>query len=143
LVKGQQLQSDTLDGQEYLADYLSSHADNQLTAEERRIADGHVGRCASCNSQLLDELVLKLTIRRNFCMFQPQLMSGLELAPRSFAAAKPRFWGFFGHNLPLAAPSPTGPQLAADFAAHLNAILFGNSMAALVAVRWIPWTARN
>jgi len=52
------------------------------------------------------------------------------------------FWGFFGHNLPPAAPSLTGPQLAAHFAAHRNAILFGNSMAALVAVLWIPWTAQ-
>lgn len=52
------------------------------------------------------------------------------------------FWGFFAHNLPPAAPSLTGPQLAAHFAAHRDAILFGNSMAALVAVLWIPWTAQ-
>src|SRR5215831_64748 len=52
------------------------------------------------------------------------------------------FWGFFGHNLPPPAPSLTGPQLAAHFAAHRNAVLFGNSMAALVAVLWIPWAAR-
>ena len=52
------------------------------------------------------------------------------------------FWGFFGHNLPPAAPSLTGPQLAAHFVTHRNAILFGNSMAALVAVLWIPWTAQ-
>lgn len=52
------------------------------------------------------------------------------------------FWGFFGHNLPPAAPSFSGPQLAAHFAAHRDALLFGNSMAALVAVLWIPWTAQ-
>lgn len=52
------------------------------------------------------------------------------------------FWGFFGHNLPPASPSLSAPQLAAHFVAHHNAILFGNSMAALVAVLWIPWTAQ-
>jgi hypothetical protein len=52
------------------------------------------------------------------------------------------FWGFFAHNLPPAAPSLTGPQLVTHFAAHREAILFGNSMAALVAVLWIPWTAQ-
>ncbi len=52
------------------------------------------------------------------------------------------FWAGFGHNLPPASPNLSGPDLAAHFALHHNAILFGNSMAALVAVLWIPWTAQ-
>lgn len=52
------------------------------------------------------------------------------------------FWGFFGHNLPPASPNLSGPDLAAIFAQHHTAILLGNSMAALVAVLWIPWTAQ-
>jgi hypothetical protein len=52
------------------------------------------------------------------------------------------FWGWFGHNLPPASPSLTASQLAAHYAVHHNAILLGNSMAALVAVLWIPWTAQ-
>jgi hypothetical protein len=52
------------------------------------------------------------------------------------------FWGWFGHNLPPASPNLTASQLAAHYAFHHNAILFGNSMAALVAVLWIPWTAQ-
>lgn len=52
------------------------------------------------------------------------------------------FWAGFGHNLPPASPSLSAPQLATHFLMHHNSILFGNSMAALVAVLWIPWTAQ-
>jgi len=52
------------------------------------------------------------------------------------------FWGVFGHNLPPASPSLSAPDLAARFALHRNTILFGNSMAALISVLWIPWTAQ-
>ena len=52
------------------------------------------------------------------------------------------FWACFGHNLPPASPNWSAPELAMHFARHHDAILFGNSMAALVAVLWIPWTAQ-
>ena len=52
------------------------------------------------------------------------------------------FWGVFGHNLPPVSPNLSGPALAAYFANHHTSILFGNSMTALVAVLWIPWTAQ-
>jgi hypothetical protein len=52
------------------------------------------------------------------------------------------FWAWFGHNLPPASPSLGAQDLASLFALHHNAILFGNSMAALVGVLWIPWTAQ-
>jgi hypothetical protein len=52
------------------------------------------------------------------------------------------FWAGFGHNLPPASPNLSAPELATFFALHHNAILLGNSMAALVAVLWIPWTAQ-
>ena len=52
------------------------------------------------------------------------------------------FWAGFGHNLPPASPNLSAPDLAAHFALHHNALLFGYSMAALVAVLWIPWTAQ-
>jgi len=51
-------------------------------------------------------------------------------------------WGVFGHNLPPASPHLSGPDLAGYYALHHNSILFGQSMAALVAVLWIPWTAQ-
>ncbi|HEX3408862.1 MAG TPA: hypothetical protein VHS07_01210 [Candidatus Binataceae bacterium] len=52
------------------------------------------------------------------------------------------FWGILGHNLPPASPNLSAPDLAAFFAQHHQAILLGNSVAALVAVLWIPWTAQ-
>jgi hypothetical protein len=52
------------------------------------------------------------------------------------------FWGWFGHNLPPASPGLSAQALAAHFTLHHNAILFGNSMAALIGVLWIPWTAQ-
>src|SRR5216683_7204693 len=52
------------------------------------------------------------------------------------------FWAWFGHNLPPASPNLGAQELATHFALHHNAMLFGNSMAALVAVLWIPWTAQ-
>jgi len=52
------------------------------------------------------------------------------------------FWGWCGHNLPPASPNLSASELATHFALHHNAILFGNSIAALIAVLWIPWTAQ-
>jgi hypothetical protein len=52
------------------------------------------------------------------------------------------FWGLFGHNLPPASPNLGAADLAGYFAQHHTAILFGESVAALVAVLWISWTAQ-
>jgi hypothetical protein len=46
------------------------------------------------------------------------------------------------HNLPPASPNLSAQALATHFALHHNAILFGNSMAALVGALWISWTAQ-
>jgi hypothetical protein len=52
------------------------------------------------------------------------------------------FWAGLGHNLPPASPNLSAPDLAAFFAQHHEAILLGNSIAALVGALWIPWTAQ-
>jgi hypothetical protein len=52
------------------------------------------------------------------------------------------FWAIMAHNLPPVSPNLSAPDLAAFYAQHHHAILLGNSMAALVAVLWIPWTAQ-
>jgi hypothetical protein len=52
------------------------------------------------------------------------------------------FWVIMAHNLPPASPNLSAPDLAAFFAQHHQAILLGNSIAALVGVLWIPWTAQ-
>jgi hypothetical protein len=52
------------------------------------------------------------------------------------------FWAGLGHNLPPASPNLGAQELATLYAQHHNAILFGNSMAAVIGVLWIPWTAQ-
>ena len=52
------------------------------------------------------------------------------------------FWAGLGHNLPPASPNLSASDLAAFFAQHHEAILLGNSIAALVGALWIPWTAQ-
>lgn len=51
-------------------------------------------------------------------------------------------WAVLGHNLPPPSPSLSAPDLAAFYLQHHNQILLGNSLAALVGVLWVPWTAQ-
>jgi len=44
--------------------------------------------------------------------------------------------------MPPASPNLSAPDLAGFFAQHHEAILLGNSVAAAIAVLWIPWTAQ-
>lgn len=55
--------------EEYIADYLSAHADGELTPEEQRAAERHLGSgpgdgCAACRKRLAEERVLKALVRR-------------------------------------------------------------------------------
>jgi hypothetical protein len=60
-----------------------------------------------------------------------------------FALLYAIFWVGFGHNLPpMASPDLNASALAAVYAQNRQSILFGDSMAALVGVLWIPWTAQ-
>jgi hypothetical protein len=53
------------------------------------------------------------------------------------------FWGYYGHNIPPgAAPSLSATDLAAFYTQNHGSILFGECMAALVAILWVPWTAQ-
>jgi hypothetical protein len=52
------------------------------------------------------------------------------------------FWAVFGHNLPPASPSLSAQDLAAYYLRYHDGILFGNTMTALVAFLWVPWTAQ-
>jgi hypothetical protein len=51
-----------LDCKKYLTNYLSAHADGQLTAHERRIADLHARRCRACRCCLAEERFLKALV---------------------------------------------------------------------------------
>lgn len=55
--------------EEYITNYLSAHADGELTPEEERAVAGHLGigvvdGCAACRARLAEEHLLKALIRR-------------------------------------------------------------------------------
>lgn len=52
-----------MDCREYISEYLAAHADDELTGQERRSADEHLAKCASCRTRLVEERSLKALIR--------------------------------------------------------------------------------
>ncbi len=63
--------------EEYIASYLSAHADSELTPEEERAVVEHLGRgandgCAACRTRLAEERLLKALIRRAATVKTPE-----------------------------------------------------------------------
>ncbi|HKV55219.1 MAG TPA: zf-HC2 domain-containing protein [Candidatus Binataceae bacterium] len=54
-----------MDCQEYIDEYLSAHADEELSAREQGLAEEHLGGCAGCRQQLAEERALKAVIHRD------------------------------------------------------------------------------
>ncbi len=54
-----------MDCQEYISEYLAAHADNELTAQERRAAEDHLAGCPVCRAQLAEERALKALVRQH------------------------------------------------------------------------------
>jgi len=54
-----------VDCQEYVGEHLAAHADNELTAQERRAAEDHLAGCPACRSQLAEERALKALVRQH------------------------------------------------------------------------------
>ena len=54
-----------MDCREYISEYLAAHADNELTAQERRAAEDHLAGCAACRARLADERGLKVLLRQH------------------------------------------------------------------------------
>ena len=55
--------------EEYITNYLSAHADSELTPAEERAVAQHLGSalddgCAGCRVRLVEERLLKALIRR-------------------------------------------------------------------------------
>ncbi len=48
---------------EYIAQFLSADADDQLSESERRLVEEHLRGCARCRARLSEELALKASIR--------------------------------------------------------------------------------
>jgi anti-sigma factor RsiW len=51
-----------LDCREYISKYVSAQADGELTPRERRAANEHLAKCASCRALLVEERSLKALI---------------------------------------------------------------------------------
>jgi Putative zinc-finger len=105
--------------EEYITNYLSAHADGELTPEEERAVAQHLGGgpadgCAVCRSRLAEERLLKALIKRQAATIktpeglQARINAALDRldrrsAPRRMGAAavrelgRPRIW------VPLAA----------------------------------------
>jgi anti-sigma factor RsiW len=54
-----------LDCREYISKYLSADADRELSPKDRRKADEHLAKCASCRALLAEEHSLKDLLRTN------------------------------------------------------------------------------
>ena len=52
------------------------------------------------------------------------------------------FWACFGLNLPPVSPSMSAVDLANHYVQHHSTIIFGQCMAATIAVLYAPWTAQ-
>jgi hypothetical protein len=50
---------------EYIDSFVSAHADGELTAGERRIADDHLVSCLSCRARFAEERSLKALVRQH------------------------------------------------------------------------------
>ena len=64
---------------DYLEDYLSAHADSQLTMREQGLADRHVRRCRVCRGYLVEERVLKALVRRTLGIVKTPTKVKLEI----------------------------------------------------------------
>jgi hypothetical protein len=54
-----------VDCQEYISEYLAAHADNELTAQERRAAEDYLAGCPACRARLAEERALKALVRQH------------------------------------------------------------------------------
>ncbi|HYB91259.1 MAG TPA: anti-sigma factor [Candidatus Binataceae bacterium] len=52
-----------MDCSTYIENYLSAHADGELSGEEQRAADEHLAGCAECRARLFEERAIKAMLR--------------------------------------------------------------------------------
>ena len=68
-----------MDCDDYLRDYLSAHADSQLTMREQGLADLHVRRCRVCRGDLVEERKLKTLVPRTLGIVKTPTKVKLEI----------------------------------------------------------------
>jgi hypothetical protein len=57
-----------VDCRQYIENYLSADADDELSADERRLAAAHLTWCVTCRSRLKQEREIKASIRSNLAI---------------------------------------------------------------------------
>jgi hypothetical protein len=78
----------------YIADFLTAHADSELSGEQLHLAEAHVLGCAECARRLAEERALKTIVRerRGIIRTPPQvrgsILAALDAADRDDAAAR-------------------------------------------------------
>ena len=77
----------TLDCNRYLSNYLSAHADCQLTIRQRRVAGLHVRQCRACRCRFFEERSLKALVRHTLRVVKAPL--GVEMRIRSGLLREP------------------------------------------------------
>ncbi len=80
----------------YIADFLTAHADGELSGEQLRLAEEHVRGCAECARRREEERALKAIVRerRGVIRIPPQvrgsILAALDAADRDAAEVRPR-----------------------------------------------------
>jgi hypothetical protein len=78
----------------YIADFLTAHADGELSGEQLHLAEEHVHGCAECARVLAEERALKAIVRerRGIIRMPPQvrgsILAALDAADRDDAGAR-------------------------------------------------------
>ena len=83
-----------MDCAKYIADFLSSHADAELSVADLAACEAHVSGCARCAAALASECALKASIRKVASTQIPaqvrgSILAALDAADREEAAAAP------------------------------------------------------
>jgi Putative zinc-finger len=77
----------------YIADYLSAHADGELSGDELRAADEHLAGCAECRQRMEEERALKQMLRAHAASLKApaalrmKLFAALDTAEASAGSA--------------------------------------------------------
>ncbi len=83
----------------YIAEFLTAHADGELSGEQLRLAEEHIRGCTECAQRLAEERALKAIVRerRGVIRTPPQvrgsILAALDAADRDAVAVRPRMPG--------------------------------------------------
>lgn len=77
-----------MDHREYIAEYLSAHADGELSGKELRAAEAHLAECPRCAARLAEERSLKALVREHGRAQMPSAVQSSLIAMLAEEAAR-------------------------------------------------------